>query len=94
METKSVNAKTVPIMVTLLAAGISCVVSFVQHVPFQVFTMRFIGSVVVFGIFGIVLRVVIERSFKVMAEETQTEEETAEDAQGAEDLEDIQTEEK
>ncbi len=90
MKAKRINAKPIPIMVTLLAAGISCVASIVQGVPFSVFTMRLLGSVVVFGILGIVLRVVIERSFKVMEEEP--EEEPAE-AEEQSELEDIRTEE-
>lgn len=91
MKAKGFNAKPIPIMITLLAAGISCVASIIQDVPFSVFTMRLLGVVLLFGTLGIVLRVVIERSFKVMEEEP--EDEVEEEPEEESELEDIRTEE-
>jgi hypothetical protein len=48
-----------------------------QGASFEVFTMRLLGAVIVFGIFGIVVRVVLDRSFKAMEPE-QTEEDSEE----------------
>ena len=61
METKKVNTKPVPIVITLAAAFISCVVSILQNVDFSIFVARLLvvessimsGPPFSFGIFYI-----------------------------------------
>ena len=69
------NTKPIPIMITLIAAFISCIASVIQGVSFGVFTKRLLLSVLCFAVIGIIVRVVIDRSFKTMEEENEPENE-------------------
>lgn len=76
------NTKPIPILITLTAAFISCLASVIQGVTFAIFTRRFLLTVLCFAIIGIVVRVVVERSFKTMEQdEGQSEEESDEEAE-------------
>lgn len=57
------NTKTIPVIITLSAALIACVMSILGHVEFKVYVERLIFAVVVFGIIGIVVRVILDRYF-------------------------------
>lgn len=79
------NFKPIPIMITLAAAFISCVVSICQRVDFSVFVLRFAVTVAIFLVLGTIARILLESAFKVMEEETpidaESPEESEEDAQ-------------
>ena len=69
------NTKPIPIIITLLAAGITCLVSAIQRVPFAIYTKRLFIAVVCFALIGTVIKVILDRSFPVMEEEDQEEDE-------------------
>lgn len=80
------NTKPIPIIITLIAAFISCIASVIQRVSFDIFTKRLLLAVICFAIIGIIVRVVIERSFKTMEEENdQEKEETEEEVETADE---------
>ncbi len=87
------RVKTLPIIITLTAAFISCLASIIEDVTLEVFTFRLLGTVVCFGFLGIIARVVIERFF--MSEpEIEQEEIVLEEENPAEDISSEATEEK
>ncbi len=71
--------KQLPITITLAAAFISCVASIYQGVAFSLFTKRLVIVVLCFYIFGVILQVVIERTFKAMEPEEEPIEEESEE---------------
>lgn len=81
------NTKPIPIIITLLAAGISCLVSAIQGVSFGIYTKRLIITVVCFAVIGIVVRVVLDRSFAVMEPKSEDEEQEVEEDEST--LEDV-----
>lgn len=74
------NTKPIPALVALSASGITCVLSILQQVKFSVFVLRFAVVAALFYIIGSVIRVVIDRAFKVDAEETEKQEQATKDA--------------
>lgn len=80
------NTKTIPIIITLIAAAISSLTSVIQRVSFDIFTKRLVISVICFAIIGCIVRVVVERSFPVMEPE---ENEEGLESEEEEQLEDI-----
>lgn len=83
------NTKPIPAIITLLAAGISCLASVIQGVEFSVFTVRLLVSVICFLVIGSVIRFIADKSLQTLEEESETEETPEEPA---EDTEDIRTE--
>ena len=65
------KTKPIPIIICLLASGISCLISIMQGVKFTTFVFRFAVTALIFYFFGILIRVVIDRSFKIDKEETE-----------------------
>lgn len=72
------NTKPIPIIITLIAALVSCVASIIQHVSFTVFTTRLLWAVIIFGVMGSIVKVVLDKSLNVMEEETDEENEESE----------------
>lgn len=62
-KVRPANTKTIPIMITLAAALIACILSIVQQVGLKEYVERLLFSVIIFGIIGIVIRVVLDRYF-------------------------------
>lgn len=60
---KPVNTRTLPAIIVLSAALISCAFSLIQKVEFGVFVGRLFLSVVIFGIIGVAVRVILDRYF-------------------------------
>ncbi len=65
------KTKPIPIIICLLASGISCLISIMQGVKFTTFVFRFAVTALIFYFFGILIRVVIDISFKIDKEETE-----------------------
>ena len=63
--------KPVPIMITLAAAFISCLVSILQRVDFSVFVFRLLITVVIFLVLGTIIKIVLENAFKIMEEDSE-----------------------
>ena len=78
------KTKQIPIIITLLAAGITCLVSAIQDVSFSVYTKRLLIAVICFALIGTGIRVLLDRSFRVMEEDT--EEGKSEDASEDDDI--------
>jgi len=60
------NTKPIPIIITLAAAFISCVVSIVQRAGFSVFLSRLVIVVAVFLVMGTIIKMVLDYSFKTL----------------------------
>jgi|GEM_PF-3369767 Ca2+/H+ antiporter len=65
------NTKPVPIIICLFASFIICLVTILQKKSFNTFVLRFALTAIIFYILGIIVRVVMDRSFKVDKEETE-----------------------
>lgn len=66
-------------MVTLMGAGLSCLISVLQDADFSVFFRRFVISVVVFAAIGIAVRLFLDFGFKVDKEEEEKKEEDSDE---------------
>ena len=75
------KTKQIPIIITLLAAGITCLVYAIQDVSFSVYTKRLFIAVICFALIGTGIKALLDRSFRVMEEDTEDSEsgEAAED---------------
>jgi len=60
------NTKTVPIIITLAAALISCVASIAQGVEFSVFVTRLFIVVAIFIVLGTIIKIVLDYAFKTL----------------------------
>lgn len=83
MKYNKPNTKPVPILITLAAAGISCVISILQEASFRQFVLRLLLTVVIFGIFGSLVRVFLDMGFKTdqKEEEKKAQEEAEKEAE-------------
>ncbi len=66
MESRKINTKPVPIVITLAAAFISCVVSIFQRVDFSIFVRRLFIVVLVFMFMGTVIKIILDYSFRTL----------------------------
>lgn len=82
------KTRSIPVIIVLIAAAISCFASVIQGVSFDIFTKRLFWAVVIFSVIGVIVSVVMRRGFQTMEED---EEQEDDDAQAAEedDLENI-----
>lgn len=79
------NRKSLPIIITLIAALISCVSSILIGVSFNEFVKRFAITVVIFYILGSIIKVAIDIGFKVDEEETAKMEDEQAEGEDSED---------
>ena len=82
------NTKPIPIMITLAAAFISCVVSIMQGVDFSVFVGRLVIVVVVFLVLGTIIKIVLDYSFRTLEPPVAIDAETPVDSSMVEEDED------
>lgn len=66
MESKKINTKPVPIVITLAAAFISCIVSILQRVDFSIFVTRLLVVVLIFLFMGTVIKIILDYSFRTI----------------------------
>lgn len=74
-----VNTRPVPIIITLAAAAVSCIISVMQHAELEIYVGRLLITVIVFGAIGITVRVILDRYFF----NTKKSEEEAADAEAS-----------
>lgn len=86
------KTKSIPIIIVLIAAAISCFASVIQGVPFDIFTKRLFWTVIIFSVIGVIVSVVMRRGFQTMESEGENVDEDAESAEETE-LENISAEE-
>ena len=60
------NTKPVPVIITLAAAFISCVISIMQKVEFSVFVGRLLIVVVIFLVMGTIIKMILDYSFRTL----------------------------
>lgn len=65
------NTKPVPIIICLIASFIICLVTILQKKGFATFVLRFALTAIIFYILGCIVRLVMDRSFRVDKEETE-----------------------
>ncbi len=68
------NTKPIPIIITLAAAFISCVVSILQKVEFAVFVRRLFLVVVIFLFMGTIIKIILDYSFRTLEPQTPLDE--------------------
>lgn len=83
------KTKSIPVIIVLIAAAISCFASVIQGVSFDVFTKRLFWTVIIFTVIGVVVSILMNRGFQTMVEDAR------EDAQEIEEenIEDISVDE-
>ena len=68
------NTKPVPVIITLAAAFISCVISIMQRVEFSVFVSRLLIVVVIFLVMGTIIKMILDYSFRTLEPVTSIDE--------------------
>lgn len=58
------NTKPIPIIITLAAAFISCVMSIIQRVEFSVFVKRLLVVVLIFLTLGTIIKMILDYAFR------------------------------
>ncbi len=89
------KTKSLPIIITLLGAGIACVISVIQFTDFSIFFTRLIKAVIFFGIIGVVVKLVLDLMFnskKISKVPTDSSEET-EDEDSLQENQEVETDE-
>ena len=60
------NTKPIPIIITLAAAFISCVISIFQRVDFSVFVSRLLVVVLIFMTMGTIIKMILDYAFRTL----------------------------
>lgn len=93
------KTKPIPAIVMLVAGFVTCVISIYTHMELKAFTKTLFWVLVIFYIFGIVIKVILDRNFKEMQdeevpeEETESEEEASSEDETQEELQEASEEE-
>lgn len=82
------NTRPIPILITLAAAGISCLTSILKGLSFADFVWHLLITVIIFGILGCLVRVFLDMGFKIDKKEEEKKEEDAEADEESEDSDD------
>jgi hypothetical protein len=85
------NTKPIPVIITLAAAFISCVVSIVQRVEFAKFVSRLLIVVVIFLVMGTIIKMILDYSFRTLEPTVSLDDQIDASIEG--DLSDEQTQE-
>ena len=83
------KTKSIPIIIVLIAAAISCFASVIQGVSFDIFTRRLFWTVIIFAVIGVIVSIVMHQGFRTMEPEEDQAEGDAEDTE----LENVSVEE-
>lgn len=82
------KTKPIPAIVMLLAGFVTCIMSIYNHLSLKTFTKTLLLVLIIFYLFGIIIKIVLDKNFVVMKEEetlsedevdSESEEEQAED---------------
>lgn len=68
------NTKQVPVVITLVAGFVTCILGFTMHMESARFVRTLVIVLVSFYIFGCVAKLVLDKNFKEEPEEEATEE--------------------
>lgn len=83
------KTKSIPVIIVLIAAAISCFASVIQGVSFDVFTKRLFWTVIIFTVIGVVVSILMNRGFQTMVEDARKDAQEIEE----ENIEDISVDE-
>ncbi len=72
------KTKPIPAIVMLIAGFVTCVIAIYTHMELNSFTKTLLLVLIVFYIFGVVIKVILDRNFKAMEEEPEAEEQEGE----------------
>lgn len=92
------KTKPIPAIVMLIAGFVTCVIAIYTHMELNAFTKTLLLVLIVFYVFGTVIKIILDRNFKEMEEEPETEESEEEKAaledqpEGEKDEEEPETE--
>ncbi len=84
------KTKSVPCIVMLVAGLASCLISISQQVDTMEFTVRLLCTLVIFYIFGFVIKVILDKAMKKLSSDK--EEDNAQDVQDEEKPEENESE--
>ncbi|MBR1623412.1 MAG: hypothetical protein IJ675_05825 [Pseudobutyrivibrio sp.] len=89
------NTKPIPVIITLTAALISCIMSIFQHVEFQVFVSRLLIVVLIFLFMGTIIKMILDYSFRTLEPTVSIDDQMGavvpENAEATEPEEDVET---
>lgn len=87
------KTKPIPAIVMLIAGFVTCVISIYTHMELKAFTKTLFWVLVIFYIFGIVIKVILDRNFKEMQDEEVPEEEQESEASSEDETQDEELQE-
>lgn len=61
------NTKPVPALVSLTAGLVTCIINLVKHTEFQPFVLSVLIVLVAFYIFGVILKIVLDKVYQVLS---------------------------
>ena len=68
------KTKGIPAVVMLLAGFVTCIIGIVQHMETMLFIRTLLIVLIVFYIFGCIIKMILDRNFKEMDEEKENTE--------------------
>lgn len=77
-EADGLNTRPLPIIITLTAAGLSCVLSIIQGRDFSIFFLRLLVSVLVFSFLGSLIKILLDFIFNKKPKEEEVVDENEE----------------
>ncbi len=72
------KTKPIPAIIMLIAGFVTCIMSIYNHLDLGTFTKTLLLVLIIFYLFGIVIKIVLDKNFPVMSEEESEEEESPE----------------
>lgn len=85
-----------PAIIMLCAGFVDCLMAIKNHLSLQEFTIELLAVLVIFYVVGIIIKIVLDRSFQVMEEEENpddaNEAQETDEEKAAEELEAAETE--
>jgi len=81
------KTKDLPAIVMLLAGGVYCVIGIRYQIPLMQFTLQLLMVLILFWIFGGIVRMVLDKCMIEMADKKESEEDTEKSEDGEETLE-------
>lgn len=85
-----------PAIIMLCAGFVDCLMAIKNHLSLQEFTIELLSVLVIFYVVGIIIKIVLDRSFQVMEEEENpddgNEAQETDEEKAAEELEAAETE--
>lgn len=77
-DVDGLKTRPLPIIITLIAAGLSCVLSIIQGKDFGTFFLRLLVSVIVFSFLGSLVKILLDYIFNRKPKEEETKEDEEE----------------